>query len=48
MSHAKFLLTTAFTTNITSDSVTRVNDSTRLESRFLVTRTRLESRWERW
>ena len=32
-----------------NDSVTRVNDLTRLESRFLVTRTRLESRWEkRW
>jgi len=31
-----------------SDSVTRVNDSTRLESRFLLTRTRLESRWEIW
>jgi len=28
----------------TSDSVTRVNDSTCLESRFLVTLTRLESR----
>jgi len=27
-----------------SDSVTRVSDSNRLESRFLVTRTRLESR----
>ena len=27
----------------TSDSVTRVNDSTRPESRFLVTRTRHES-----
>jgi len=25
-----------------SDSVTRVNDSSRLESRFFVTRTRLE------
>jgi len=31
-----------------SDGVTRVNDSTRLESRFLVTRIRLESHWERW
>jgi len=31
-----------------SDSVTRVNDSSRLESRFLLTRTRLESRWEKW
>ena len=29
---------------LTSDVVTRVNDSTRLESRFLVTLTRLESR----
>jgi len=28
--------------------VTRVNDSTRLESWFVVTRTRLESRWEKW
>jgi len=28
--------------------MTRVNDSTQLESRFLVSRTRLESRWEKW
>jgi len=32
----------------TSDSVTRVNDTTRLESWFLVTRTRLGSRSEKW
>jgi len=31
-----------------SDSVTRVNDSARLDSRLLVTRTRLESCWEKW
>jgi len=30
-----------------SDSKTQINDSTELESRFLVTRIRLESRWER-
>ena len=33
---------------IGSDSVTRVIDSNRLESRFLVTLTRLESHCERW
>jgi len=32
----------------TNDSVTRVNDSSRLASRFMVTRTRVEWRWEKW
>ena len=31
-----------------SDSLTRINNSTRLELRFLATRTRLESRREKW
>jgi len=33
---------------LSSDSLTRVNHSNQLESRFLVTRIRHESRWERW
>jgi len=37
-----------FNLTFSSHSVTRGNDSTWLESRFLVTLTRLESRWEKW
>jgi len=47
-SEHKFSVRTISSVN-TSDSATQVNDSTRLESRFLETRTRLKSRWEkRW
>jgi len=45
--HASYVSGFLFVCINCSDSVTRVNDSTRLEIRFLVTLTRLESLWEK-